>query len=53
MFEKSPHLDILASRLSTAFEFSTFQLQIQIVTYVARHDNIRETKLLREADIFE
>lgn len=51
--KKSSHLNILAGRLSTAFKFSTFQLQIQIVTHVARHNNIREAEFLREADIFK
>lgn len=47
------HLDILPSRLSAAFEFTPFQLQIQIVTHIARHNDIREAELLRETDIFE
>lgn len=47
------HLDILAGRLSAALEFTPFQLQIQIVTHIARHNDVRKAELLRETDIFE
>lgn len=47
------HLNILAGRLSTSFEFTPFQFQIEIVTHIARHNDVREAEFLREADIFE
>lgn len=47
------HLDIFPRGFPAALEFPAFQLEIQIVTHVARHNYVREAELLRETDVFE
>lgn len=47
------YLDILAGRFSTSLELAALELQIQIVSNVAGHYDVGETKLLREANVLE
>lgn len=47
------YLNVLSSRFATPFKLATFEPQVEVVPHVPWHDNIRETELLRQTNVFE
>lgn len=47
------HLDVFPGGLAAFFELSSLQRQIQVVSYVARHYDVRETHLFGGRHVFE